>query len=250
MKNTGIVCLLVFLMASPVFHTAEAQILKKPRISLKKKGKKILRDILGEDEDENDSSNNDPKGPNRKGKKLSAPDVNLHMDNAEEALDAGNYSLAREEARQAILGVEIQLGNQILEEMPTHVQGMEYEKNQDELYSTGAGFIGLLIARQFEGGKKNFSAKIVNNSTLMTFYSGAIQGNYSQGDEEGQKAVVVQGMKGIIRFDGDNHYELGVPLGQTSLFLLDCYNFEDETEVMGAANEFELAKYKSILGEQ
>ena len=250
MNKKGLVCLLVIFLTLPAYQTTQAQILKKPRISLKKKGKKILKDILGDDEEE-EVPTNDPKGPNRKGKKLSPPDVDLHINNAEDALEAGNYSLARQEARQAILGVEIQLGNQVLEAMPTQVLNMDYRPNQDELYSTGAGFVGLIIARKYQGGDQYASASIVNNSTLMTFYTSALgQGTYSQTQEEGTKPVVVQGMKGLLRFDGDNQYELGIPIGQVSLFMLECNNFEDEAEVLKAANEFDLATYKSILGEQ
>jgi hypothetical protein len=242
--------LMVFSIATPT--SSSAQIFQK----LKKKAKEM---ILGEDEKEEStvdtpSSPRNSNGKKVKGKKLAPPDVQTLLSNASTSLDAKNYSALRYEIKQAMVGVELEIGYQILESMPKAIDNgnMPYIENGDEVVSTGAGFIGLAIGRQYEDDVRNINARIVNNSTMLAFYNGFLTGSTynSSSNEVEHKPVTIQGMKGAIHFNGDNKYELGVPLGQSSIFLLECYNCADENVLMSNANQFDLADFKVKLGEQ
>ena len=242
--------LMVISMAVPT--SSSAQIFQR----LKKKATEM---ILGEDEKEQSapetsSSTKYSNGKKVKGKKLSPPDVQTLLSNASTSLDAKNYSALRYEIKQAMLGVELEIGYQILESMPKSIDNEKimYIENADEVISTGAGFIGLAIGRQYEDDVRNINARIVNNSAMLTFYNGFLTGStyHSSSNEVEHKAVTIQGMKGAIHFNGDNKYELGVPLGQSSIFLLDCYNCTDENVLMSIANQFNLLDFKVKLGEQ
>jgi hypothetical protein len=41
-----------------------------------------------------------------------------------------------------------------------------------------------------------------------------------------------------------------VPFGQSSIFVAEAVNFENEQEIMDAANEFDIEKIKKEFGEQ
>jgi hypothetical protein len=245
---------LLFLMAGLFFLQTplEGQIkIKKPKINLNKEGGKLLDKVFGEEEEE--SSGNDPStmsGNPQKGKKLTPPDVNEHLDNAVASLNTQQYSATRYEIQQALMGIELEIGYKVLELLPQEVNGMSYEPENDQVVSNGAGFVGLAIGREYPGRDKSIGAGVFNNSTLMAFYSGLLtNSNYSsnQGDH---KAVTVQGFRGALTFDGNSKYELGIPIGQETLFLLTCNGFADENEVLNAANQYPLEKIKELLGEQ
>ncbi len=242
-KALGVVALLVLI--HPV--DSQAQIFDK----LRKKAEDM---ILGKEEkkeeepSETTSSNNKTKV---KGKKLAPPDVQTAIDNANASLEAKNYSALRNEIKEALTGVELEIGYQILENMPTTLDGgqLTYSEDQDEVVSNGIGFIGLVIARNYQDNVRDVKASIVNNSTMLAFYNGYLTGSYSSDDGE-YKTITIQGMKGVITFDNDNKYELGVPLGQGSIFMLTCFNCADENVLISAANEFDLNNIKMLLGEQ
>jgi hypothetical protein len=232
--------------------TLEAQIkIRKPKVNLKKEGGKVLDKVFGNDEEETSSDESSTMSGNpQKGKKLTPPDVNEHLDNAVASLNNQQFSTTRYEIQQALLGIELEIGYEVLELLPKEVNGMAYEPENDQVVSNGAGFVGLAIGRDYPGNNKSLSAGVFNNSTLMAFYSGLLtNSNYSsnQGDH---KAVTVQGFRGAITFDGNSKYELGIPIGQETLFLLTCNGFADENEVLDAANRYPLEKIKDLLGEQ
>ena len=56
--------------------------------------------------------------------------------------------------------------------------------------------------------------------------------------------------KALLVYDESSGYSLNIPFGQTSLLVFDGVNFENEQEIMEAANEFDLEKIKKQLGEQ
>jgi hypothetical protein len=247
--------LLIALLSTCIPTQSDAQIIRKPKI-LKK-----AQDILlnqAEDQMKKEQGNNEqtseqgnaPTGQKTKGKKLSPPDVRQHLSNSRPYVDAKNYSSARFEIQQALVGVELQLGQKVLDDMPKEVNGMNYNPEEDELASQGAGFIGLAIGREYSGKDRTLHAAIVNNSIMLNMYNSYLSSsNYATADGE-YKAVNVQGQRGAIKFDGDNTYELGVPMGQNTLFMLNCTNFADENEVIAAANKFNLEQMKTTLGEQ
>ncbi len=256
MKTVMNFILLLVLLGICMPSQSHAQIVKKSR-TLLNKAKDILTDEAEKDvkegqtnEGQTSPENQPNSSPGTKGKKLSPPDVPKHLTDARPYLEAKNFSAARFEIQQALLGVELQLGQKVLDDMPKDVNGMAYEPDSDELSSQGMGFAGLVIGRQYSGKNRSMHAALVNNSLMITMYNSVLSSsNYSSSDGE-YKAVNVQGKRGAIKFDGSNTYELGVPLGQNSLFMLNCSDFADENEVLAAAAKFNLQQMMTLLGEQ
>ena len=99
---------------------------------------------------DNSSSNSSGKPTNKGGGGLTntePPDVKAQMAEAETAHGAKNYSDARYSLQQALMGVEIQLGRQILKSLPVTVVSVPADSLQDKVMSTQWGWNNLSIQR-------------------------------------------------------------------------------------------------------
>lgn len=230
----------------------QAQIIKKPRINLGKEGKKVFKKVFGEDEEDTSTNDNSRNSSRQKGKMLEPPKVGDNLDEAAFSLDQGNYGESRYFVQQAMMGIELEIGKKILEDLPKEVQGVPYNPDQDELYSNGAFFTGLAIGRTYYSKSKEINVRIVNNSALINTYTVALASSQGYNGEEGTyKSVRVQNNRGYLNYDPDNgDYGLGVPIGQATVIVIDFEGFADENEVMAATDEFDIEKIKQDLGEQ
>ncbi|MCB0640705.1 MAG: hypothetical protein KDC44_03660 [Phaeodactylibacter sp.] len=239
----------------------KAQILKR---QLERAGEKFVEKVidkeLKEDGDDplfereentsTDRSDDEDYQVRVKGKDLAPPDAGSHISNAQSALSASNFTGSRSEIRQAIMAVEVAMGQELLKSLPETVNGMNYLPDEDEVASTGIGFVGLVIRREYKDNGRRMSVAIVNNHTLMAQYNLYLSNSaYAEGDDQ-YKTVTVQGQEGVITFDGGNEYDLGVPLGQNTVFTLECINFNDESQVMSSANTFDMKDIMKKLGDQ
>lgn len=243
---------------------SEAQLLKK----LKEKAEKK---ILGETDkkpstEESNSGDNNPVGggnnsgggrPTNKGggglTNTTPPDVLQQITDAETAHAAGNFSDARYSIQQALIGVEIQLGRELLKALPDKILDMPEDTLQDKVVSNQWGWSNLTIQRVYYDGKeRQMSMSIGNNS----FYSGWVNlyfgGTYTQAgaNDQNVKQVRVKNYKALIQYDDSKGYTLIVPLGQSSMIVWDCINFKDENEVLKAASLFDIDDIKRRMGEQ
>ncbi len=182
------------------------------------------------------------------------PDVKAQMTEAETAHTQKSYSEARYALQQALMGVEIQLGRQILHSLPSKAATLPADTLQDKVMSTQWGWNNLTIHRVYkDGADKQLTITIGNNglySGYVNLYfanAGMMEAN---GEKQNFKQVRVKGNKAIIQYDDNKGYTLIVPLGQTSMIVWECINFATEQDVMQAANEFDIAGIKKMLGEQ
>jgi hypothetical protein len=257
-RSLTLMMLSAFLLTA---STTDAQILKR---QLEKAGEKLVEKVidkeLKEDGDEPIFENRDKMSGNSggeedygvrvKGKELTPPDPSEHIDNAQSALSSSNFSISRSEIRQALMAVEVALGQELLKSLPETVNGMDYLPDEDEVASVGIGFVGLLLRRAYKDGSRKMYMTISNNQTLLNQYNLIIANGAYVDDDGSYKTVTVQGHQGAITFDGDNQYDLGVPLGQNTVFMLECINFSDESQVMNSANDFEMDTIMKKLGDQ
>lgn len=182
------------------------------------------------------------------------PDVKEHLTSAEAAFKSNNYNDARYAIQQAMLGVEMEIGQNILKSLPDALAGLPKNTQQDQVTSTGWGWVGLTIHREYGSGDKEFRVTIANNAVWMQainlyFTSGA----YSQssgGNQQNWKQTKLKGNRAVIEYDENTGYKLSAPLGQTTLLVLEGVNFSTEAEFMKAANEIDLEKIKAHLGEK
>ncbi len=204
----------------------------------------------------NSSSNSSGKPTNKGGGGLSntqPPDVKQQMADAETEHTAKNYSDARYSLQQALMGVEIQLGRQILKSLPATIVALPVDTLQDRVMSTQWGWSNLSIQRVYKSGDKQLTTTIGNAgiySGLAMMYFGNANMMEANGDKQNFKQVKVKGNKAIIQYEDSKGYTLIVSLGQTSMIVWECINFANEQEVMTAANSFDIDGIKKMLGEQ
>lgn len=204
----------------------------------------------------NSTSSDSKSNPSNKGGGglvTTPPDVKANMTDAETAFKSNNYADARYSVQQAMLGVEMEIGNKVLKSLPETVSGLPFQKEEDQVTSTGWGWVGLTIKREYLKDDKQLRTMIANNSAWMTAVNMYLaNGGYSQttGGEQNWKQTKVKGHKAVIEYDESSGYKLSVPLGQTSLIVWEAVNFASEQEVMTAANAFDIDGLIKTLGEK
>jgi hypothetical protein len=197
------------------------------------------------------------KPSNKSGEGLisTPPNVNDNLVSAETAFKASKYSDARYSVRQAMLGVQMEIGKKILEGLPETISGLKKDVSSDKVTSAGwgMGWSGLTIQRDYKQDDKQLSFTIANNAMWMqavNMYftnSGYMQ---TSGGEQKWKQTKVQDEKAIIEFDANTGYKLSVPVGQTTLLVYEGINFANEQDFMNAVNQIKIAAIKTQLGEK
>lgn len=211
---------------------------------------------LNTDGEAGDSPNQNRNRPTNKGGGgliATPPDVNKNLTEAETSYKAGSYGEARYAVQQAMLGVEMEIGKKVLETMPESVSGMEKVQEADQVTSSGYGWAGLTIQREYLNDDRQLTATVANNSAWMSAVNLYMaNGGYSQttNGEQNWKQTKVKGHKAIIEYDDNTGYKLSVPLGQTSLIVWEGVNFSSEDELMAAASTFDIDGIKKMLGEK
>jgi hypothetical protein len=182
------------------------------------------------------------------------PDVNANLSDAETAYKSGSYGEARYSVQQAMLGVELEIGQKVLKSLPESVSGLKKEDQRDQVTSTGWGWAGLTIQREYlNSEEKLFRTTVANNSAWMSSVNMYLANTgYAQqtNGQQNWKQTKVKGYKAVIEYDESSGYKLSVPLGQTSMIVWEAINFATEQEVMAAANTFDIDGIKKMLGEQ
>ena len=266
MKKT---LLLLFLFSTAVsVQNAQAQFLKKLKDKAKDAVNKKVDPVSSTDNNNNNSNNsntndqqtdqqNNGKPANKGGgglKNTEPPDVKQQMTDAETEHAAAKYSDARYSIQQALVGVEIQLGREILKALPSPVDGLEKDTTQDKVSSAQWGWNNMTIQRIYSDKKdKQLTVTIGNNalySGWVNLYFNNAYGVQANADNQKMKQTKVKGNKAIIQYSDDKGYTLIVPMGQSSMIVWECIIFADENEVMKAAGTFDIDGIKKSLGEQ
>lgn len=198
------------------------------------------------------SGKNNPGNKGGAGLVTTPPDINQNLGDAETAFKANNYGEARYAVQQAMLGVEMEIGKKILTSLPETVAGLKFTKEDDKVTSTGWGWVGLTIQREYGEGDKQLSTTIANNAMWMSAINLYMTSGYAQTNTSDQKwkQTKLKGNKAIIEYDDSSGYKLTVPIGQSSLIIWQGVNFATEQEMMDAANAFDIDSIKKTLGEK
>ncbi len=241
-------------------HQASGQLLNKMRQKLETAAEQSVNKALGTDKNSPSSSPTASSTGNRAANKGGAglvstpPDVKENLTNAESKYKAGQYSQSRSALQQAMLGVEMEIGHKILKSLPESISGLKKNAETDQVTSSGWGWAGLTIQRQYtDGNDKELMVTVVNNAALLSAVNLYLtNGSYSQtaGGKQNWKQTKVKGNRAVIEYDESSGYKLTVPLGQSSALIYEGVNFKDEPELMTAANAVDIAGIKKMLGEK
>lgn len=198
--------------------------------------------------------NNNPSNNTGGGLISTPPDVNQNLSDAEAAYKKSSYGEARYSVQQAMLGVELEIGNKILKSLPETVSGLKKQEDADQVTSTGYGWAGLTIHREYNDTKeKEIRVTIANNSAWMAGVNAYLtNGGYAQqtNGQQNWKQIKVKGYRAIIEFEQSSGYKISLPLGQSSLIVYEGVNFANETDMIKAAEALDIDGIKKQLGEQ
>lgn len=183
-----------------------------------------------------------------------APDVNQNLADADAAYKSGKYGEARYSVQQAMLGVELQIGNNILQSLPQSINNLPKDASSDQVTSTGSGWAGLTIARLYTNNNgKDFRVTIANSALMMaavnTYLNSAAYAQQTNG-QQNWKQTKFKGNRAIIEYSEGSGYKLSVPLGQSTLAMFEGVSFANENEMMSACNNVDVDSIKKMLGEQ
>ncbi len=260
-----ICCAVAFMVMSDVQSQGFLKKIKqKAEKAADKLADKKIDEAIGTNNNNNSAGTGTPSTPgkaprnrssNNKGEGLIAtpPDVNNNLSEAETSFKGGKYSEARYAIQQAMLGVEMEIGKKILAALPTSVAGLERDSTLDQVTSTGFGWAGLTIQREYIGEDQEFSFTIANNNAWMQSVNMYLSNSaYMQtsGNEQNWKQTKIQGFKAVIEYDEGSGYKMSVPLGQSSLLIYQGINFKNEQEFMKAAETIQIETIKNQLGEK
>jgi len=256
-----ILILLLFIIFSPGYTQGILNKLKKQTEQkiLKKTDEAMDEAIFGKDGSETGNPGNNPsnsgsgtRNSTGEGLIMEPPDVLKNIGEAEQAFDVQNYGTAKYAVRQAMVGIEMEIGKNILESLPESVDGLNKVDEQDQVTSMSFGFVGLMMERLYKGGNKELKVSIGNNSALVSAANLMLSGGaYSTtSSDQNYKQTTFKGYRSVLQFDNSSGYTLSVPFGQSSIFVLNGINYSTEDEIMNAAQNFDLEPIKKELGEK
>ncbi len=255
---------LMALYGCMISHSVDAQILKKLKDKVNQAADKAVGSKTGTDPGtgsgpatNSGSTNTTTSRPTNKGGAgliSTPPDVNANMASSETSFKANKYSESRFALQQAILGVELQIGKEILKSLPDSVSGLPKIAEKDKVASSGWGWSGLTISRDYQKDDKFLGVGIQDFSYLgpawSMFLQGGMMNSQMENDQQKMKNILVKGNKGVISYDDSKGYTVVVMLTQGSALVWEGVNFATEADMMNAVNAFDIDRIKKFLGEK
>lgn len=200
------------------------------------------------------STNGSPSNNTGGGLISTPPDVNQNLTDAEASYKSGSFGESRYAIQQAMLGVELEIGNRVLKSLPASISGLNTVAESDQVTSTGWGWAGLTIQRVYRNdADKQLTVTIANNAMWMSAVNSYLAaGGYAQqsNGQQNWKQIKVKGNRAIIEYNEGSGYKISVPLGQSSLLVYEGINFASEPEITKAAEALNIDAIKKELGEQ
>lgn len=185
-------------------------------------------------------------------KNSTVPDVLQQITDADLAYSKQQFGEARFSIQQALLGVELQIGKQLLASLPLEVAGLPKDSAEDRVMSTRYGWANLSIQRVYQKADQQLSILIGNNS----MYAGALDmyfgfaATQSNGETQNTKQIRVKGNKAIIQFEEREGYTVLMQLGTSGMITFKGINFSNEKDIMDAVQQFDIDSIKKTMGEQ
>jgi hypothetical protein len=258
--------ILVFAGLCFLHHQAPAQLLNKMKQTLENKANQALNKAIdvgpktgpaaaGTSNPAANPGTSSRRAQNTGGAGLvsTPPDVKKNLADAENHFKSADYSQTRQAVQQAMLGVEMEIGHQVLKSLPESISGLKKNAEAEQVTSSGWGWAGLTILRQYNNeADKELRLTVANNAAWMSAVNLYFANSQAQttGGQQNWKQTAVKGNRAILEYDAGSGYKLTVPFGQTSLLVYEGVNFKDEQEMMAAANAVDIDKIKKMLGEK
>lgn len=252
--------ILALVMLLAVSGNTQAQLLKKLKEKVNQAADQLVSPGSSSPSSSSGSSGNSgnsgnlgkPSNKGGGGLVSTPPDIEANIQSSETAFKDSKYSESRFALQQAILGVELKIGQEILKGLPEQVSGMTRIPEKDQCGSSGWGWSGLVVKRAYQQGDKYLEVGIQDLSILGPMWSMYMNGDFAmqQNNEQKAKNIMVKGNKGMISYEDSKGYTVVVMLTQGSALGWDGVNIASEQEMMNAVNQFDIDRIKKYLGEK
>lgn len=180
---------------------------------------------------------------------LTAQEVEKNIASARAAYDAGKLEDARFAMEQVLRELDLAIGKEIMQVLPTKLGAFSAVPSGDVLNATGSG-MGLVLGRQFGNESKGARIDIVSNSPLVAGLNTLLALPIAGLGNPDQRQVKVQDYKALLTKESNSetgkiNYNLQVPFGN-SLMTLHAAD-ATETDILSYANSVPLAKIAAMV---
>jgi hypothetical protein len=180
-----------------------------------------------------------------------AQDFTKAMATAKTSYNAGKLEDAHFALQQAMQEVDLTIGKEVLQLLPSKMDVMETVVKDDNVASN-VGFVGATIHRAYTKGTRKADITIISNSPLIAMTNTILNtpllgGMMSNGNN---KNVKVQGYKARLEkqpgsTSDKNSYELQIPLG-SALFTFKVDDCTD-SQILAFAETIPLQKIAKLI---
>ncbi len=228
--------------------------------ALNKLKKEAVSKVLGEEPKDQKESVNPTDYPDQserpgqqvgssKGLEKSSKEVSVSLREASTAFSGSNYKKTRSGLTEALGNLDLIIGDNVLNSFPTQVEGLAALTANDQISSSSASWVGLLIKREYQQGDQWLSFTVMNSS-LAAFSNSAINtGMYNYSNQPNQKNIDIAGNQAVIAFDESSGYKINLSLGQQTLVIIEGVNIPNETRLTKMAGAFNYAFIKKMFAE-
>ena len=180
-----------------------------------------------------------------------AQDFAKNLTTARSSYSAGRLEDTRFALEQMLVDLDIVIGKEIIELLPTKVASLNYNAKEDNVTGGSGTVTGLFVERRYGAETKTATINVFNNSPLMssinTILSMPLIGGMMR--DENQKVIKIQGYKSLLNKivdsdTGKTNYELQVPMNNTLVTIK--MDDSSEPEITAVANGLQLSKIAQL----
>jgi hypothetical protein len=180
-----------------------------------------------------------------------AQDFAKNLTTARSSYSAGRLEDTRFALEQMLVDLDIVIGKEIIELLPTKVASLNYNAKEDNVTGGSGTVTGLFVERRYGAETKTATINVFNNSPEMssinTILSMPLIGGMMR--DENQKVIKIQGYKSLLNKivdsdTGKTNYELQVPMNNTLLTVK--MDDTSEQEIAAVANGLQLSKIAQL----
>ena len=179
---------------------------------------------------------------------LSAQTANEYLASANSAYASGNNQEARFQLQQALIALDEMVAKDILSTLPTSLEDLTADTDNDQYTSVNTGFTGLYVDRSYAGpGEKRLQISIMNDSPFLANLTSMLANPLMAG-MAGMKVVRFDGYKGAVEVvEGSSPLtvNISIPFGD-SLMTLEFKDVADQEEAVGLAQQLPIGEVINI----
>ncbi len=170
---------------------------------------------------------------------LMAQDIQARIDEAKSAYKSGSLDDARFALQEALNEINQAIGKEILDLLPSEMNGLKYNDSLDDVSGSSAGYAGVYLNREYTAENKNATVEIVSDSPMLAGINSLLSMPAFMGSSQGQKRIKVHDYKALLtRSDeegGSVSYDIQMPFG-SSLLTFTTSGIAEEKEVVDMVN--------------